>query len=187
LTLIIDNVTGKPHADFLSERIFKKVGLDQTYYKNETGYPQPEGLVNSYWDRFGNGQLENITEVAVRFDQQSVGHDAMLATAYDFAKFTEALLKGQIVSQSSLDQMTTWRYDQKDEVYNGLAILKESTKYGDAIGHGGGNFGVAMIVQYYPETDVTIVFCSNISGFFPSPALDELLRFKDNILKLVFE
>ena len=187
ITLIIDKVTGKPHADFLSESIFKKLDLKHTYYKNEPGYPQPEGLVNSYWDRYGNGQLENITQVAIHFDETNVGHDAMLASASDFAKFLEALLKGQIVSKSSLEQMMTWQYDAKDDVFNGLGLLRQSTKYGYAIGHGGGNFGVAMYAEYFPKQDVTIVFCSNISGFFPSPALEQVKQFKRNIEKVVFE
>jgi D-alanyl-D-alanine carboxypeptidase len=187
LTLIIDSVTGKPHADFLSERIFKKLGLNQTFYKNEPGYPQPEGLVNSYWDRYSNGQLENITEVAIHFDEISVGHDAMLASAYDFSKFLDALFKGQIVSDATLEQMMDWRFDKRDEVFNGLGILRETTKYGDAIGHGGGNFGVAMAAQYFPETDVTIVMCSNISGFFPSPALEAVKQFRRNIQEAVFK
>ncbi|HEV8515214.1 MAG TPA: serine hydrolase domain-containing protein [Cyclobacteriaceae bacterium] len=174
ITLIIDNVTGKPHPDFLTERIFKKLQLNQTFYKNEPGYPDPPGLTNSYWDRYGNGQLENITQVAIHFDELSVGHDAMLASTHDFAKFIDALVKGRIVSNASLKQMMEWKYDQSKKAYNGLALIMEKTKYGNAIGHGGGNFGVAMEVRYYPERDATVVFCSNISGFFPSPALNVL-------------
>jgi len=187
LSLIIDRVTGKPHADFLSERIFKKLNLQQTFYKNEPGYPHPAGLVNSYWDRYGNGQLENITKVAIHFDDLSVGHDAMLATARDYARFLEALLKGQLVSPASLNQMKEWKYHEGEKGYSGLGLLKMETKYGDAIGHGGANFGVAMMARYYPQQDVTIVFCSNIAGFFPSPALDEVIAFSKGIEKTVFE
>jgi D-alanyl-D-alanine carboxypeptidase len=187
LTLIIDNVTGKPHPDFLSERIFQKLKLNQTFYKNEPGYPDPPGLTNSYWDRYGNGQLENITKVAIHFDVLSVGHDAMLASTHDYAKFVEALLKGQIVSASSLKQMMEWKYDQSHRTYNGLALLMERTKHGDSIGHGGGNFGVAMEVRYYPQGDVTIVFCTNISGFFPSPALDALDGFNEAVENITFK
>ncbi|MEO6675284.1 MAG: serine hydrolase domain-containing protein [Ginsengibacter sp.] len=186
LTLIIDRVTGKPHADFLTERIFKKFDLNKTFYKNEFGYPHPPGLTNSYFDRYSNGQLENITEVAIHFDLLSVGHDAMLASAYDYAKFIEALLKGKIVSQASLNQMMEWKYDKKGNVFNGLAILKEETKYGDAIGHGGANFGVAMIVVYFPKYDSTIVMCSNISGYFESPALKIFKGFRDDVEEIAF-
>lgn len=187
LTLIIDKVTGRPHAEFLSERIFKKFELNQTFYKNELEYPNPPGLVNSYWDRYGNGQLENITEVAIHFDELSVGHDAMLASTLDFSKFIEALMNGQIVSSSSLNQMMEWTYDPVNKWYSGLALLQKITDYGEVVGHGGGNFGVAMIVQYYPESDVTIVYCSNISGFFPSPALDVLKEFTKQVEKIAFE
>lgn len=187
LTLIIDRVTGKPHGEFLTERIFKKAGLTQTYYKNEAGYPSPPGLVNSYWDRYGNGQLENITEVAIHFDDTNVGHDAMLASAHDFAKFIEALMRGEIVSQASLDQMMMWQWAADEELFYGLALLRQATAYGDAIGHGGANLGVAMQVHYYQEHDVTILFCSNVAGFFQSPARDPLLRLMKDVEKVVFE
>lgn len=187
LTLIIDRVTGRPHADFITERIFRKVGLNQTYYKNETGYPQPTGMVNSYLDRYGNGELENITEVAVHFDDTNVGHDAMLASVHDYARFMEALMRGQIVSQESLTQMKVWHYDESNEIFYGLALLREETAYGDALGHGGANLGVAMQVLYYPERDATIVFCSNIAGFFISPARDPLLRLVDEVEKIAFK
>ncbi|MEJ0029548.1 MAG: serine hydrolase domain-containing protein [Bacteroidota bacterium] len=132
LTMIIDSVTGKPHADFMTERIFKPFGLDETYYKNEPGYPKPPGLVNSYWDRYGDGKLENITDVAIHFDELSVGHDGMLASVHDYAAFIEALLKGKIVSPGSLEQMMQWQHDKKEDVDYGLALIREHTSYGYA-------------------------------------------------------
>jgi D-alanyl-D-alanine carboxypeptidase len=187
LTLIIDRVTGKPHADFLSERIFKKLGLNQTFYKNEPGYPRPAGMVNSYWDRYGNGQLENITEAAAHFDAITVGHDAMLASVHDYAKFLEALLTNKILSPSSLHQMMDWKYDQKEDIFTGLALLKLNRKYGEAVGHGGANLGVAMMALYYPKSDITIVFCTNISGFFSSPAVDLLDGFPGDVEAIAFK
>lgn len=187
LTLIIDKVTGKPHADFLTERIFKKLGLTETYYKNEQGYPRPTGMTNSYFDRFSDGRLENITQAAVHFDELSVGHDAMLASAYDYSRFIEALMKGKIVSQASLSQMQQWHYDKNEHLYAGLSMFKDERKFGDAIGHGGGNLGVAMLVSYYPKHDVTIVWCSNISGFFDSPATDKLDSFLKDVEEITFK
>ena len=186
LTLIIDKVAGS-HADVISDRIIKKLDLKNTFYKNEQGYPNPNGLVNSYWDRYSDGKLENITKVAIHFDETNVGHDAMLATAYDYSLFINALMQGKLVSHKSLNEMMTWKYDQKDEIYNGFGLLREITPYGDAIGHAGGNFGVAMQVQYYPERDVTIVLCTNISGFFPSPARDEVIALAKTIENLVLK
>jgi D-alanyl-D-alanine carboxypeptidase len=187
LTLIIDRVTGRPHADFMTERIFKPFGLNETFYKNEPGYPSPSGMVNSYWDRYGDGNLENITNVSVHFDQLSVGHDGMLASVHDYAKFIEALLNGQIVSAESLDQMMQWQYDKKEDVYYGLALIRQSTDYGYAIGHGGGNFGVAMEVLHFRESDITIVLCSNVAGFFESSARQSVLRFAKGAQRIAFK
>jgi D-alanyl-D-alanine carboxypeptidase len=187
LTLIIDRITDKPHATFMTERIFQPFGLYETFYKNEPGYPSPQGLVNSYWDRYADGKLENITDVAIHFDELSVGHDGMLASVHDYAKFIETLLKGKIVSQESLHQMMQWQHDEKENVDYGLGLIREKTSYGYAIGHGGGNFGVAMEVMYFPDTDVTIVFCSNIAGFFQSPARQLVLQFAKGAESIAFQ
>ncbi|MBK8392439.1 MAG: hypothetical protein IPL23_25635 [Saprospiraceae bacterium] len=113
-------------ADVISDRIIKNWTLKIPFYKNEQGYPNPDGLVNSYWDRYSNGKLENITKVAIHFDETNVGHDAMLATAYDYSLFIKSLMEGKLVSHKSLNEMMTWRYDQKDEIYNGLGFAQRN-------------------------------------------------------------
>ncbi len=188
LTLIIDRVTGKSHADFINERILKKQGLVHTYYKNGGGYPQPPGLVNSYFDRYGDGSFENITTPANHFDEISVGHDALQASVSDYAKFVEALFKGKIVNTNSLTQMKQWKYaGRQEDIYTGLGLLRKETKYGDVMGHDGGNLGVVMICRYYPKDDITIVFCANICGFFESPVLERIKNLDSEIADLAFK
>ena len=61
LALIMDHVAEGGHAKVISEGILQPLGLDATHYKNESGYPRPPGLVNSYQDLAGDvGVLRQI-------------------------------------------------------------------------------------------------------------------------------
>lgn len=58
LALIVDEVAGS-HAEEFYSRIIEPLGLENTFY-HKPPHPEPEGLVNSYWDRYGNSKLDNV-------------------------------------------------------------------------------------------------------------------------------
>ncbi len=151
LALIMDHVLGYSHARFVSERIIKHLGLEHTYYKNEVGYPNPPGLVNSYTDLYGNGKLMNVSDAHKHLNSLYVGEGGYLATAQDYALFIEALFNGKLVSSASLAAM------MPDADYNGFGL----NLHGQGIGHGGGDFGGQSYRYYFPASKTTIVFAAN--------------------------
>ena len=62
LSLIIDEVTGMHHSYAVSSGIIQPLNLENTYYKNESGYPNPSGLVNTYSHYFGDNQVYNNSQ-----------------------------------------------------------------------------------------------------------------------------
>jgi CubicO group peptidase (beta-lactamase class C family) len=58
--MIIDQVTGTSHANFFTSRIFRPLALNDTYYKNEPGYPSRAGYINTYFDQFGEESSQNL-------------------------------------------------------------------------------------------------------------------------------
>ena len=172
LALAMEHVTGRDHASLVTERVFKKLGVMDTYYKSEPGYPAPDGLVNTYLDYRGTGQLQNISEVERNFAQMNIAHDAMIASAYDYFRFISGLFNGEIISENSVDTM----------IANGnrLGVFRfPSELYGvTKIGHDGGSLGAANQVYYYPEEKTSIVICSNFGGFLDSPLGDLFYGFR---------
>ena len=179
LALIMDEVAGS-HADVITDEIINKLGLENTFYKNERGYPAPSGAVNTYLDQKGDGNLINTTLIERNFDKMTIGHDAMLASANDYFTFIQALMKGNLVSEASLDEMVDVApYSEQGGYGLGLEIIKFKTADITMIGHNGGSLGAANNVFYYPEKDVTIVVCSNFGDFFDSNSgrvFQQLLR-----------
>lgn len=171
LALIMDEIAGN-HADVITEKIINKLGLKHTYYKNEVGYPAPEGAVNTYIDLKGDGKLVNSTTMERNFAQMNIGHDAMLASAHDYFLFLRALFEGKLVSQNSLDQMLDFAahpsaIDLGEGL--GLAVARTPLRNITRAGHDGGSLGAANAVQHYIEKDISIVICSNFGGFVDSP------------------
>lgn len=171
LALIMDNITGS-HADVITEKIIKKLGLQQTFYKNEKGYPSPDGAVNTYVDMRGNGELINSTNIERNFAQMNIGHDAMMASANDYFTFLHGLFNGKLVSKKSLQEMIKYKaYPASIQIGEGLGLAVVKTPLNDLTraGHDGGSLGAANLVQHYIEKNTTVVICSNFGGFINSP------------------
>ncbi|MCG8326501.1 MAG: beta-lactamase family protein [Chitinophagales bacterium] len=171
LALIMDQIAGN-HATLITERIIQPLGLSNTYYKQQAGYPAPTGVVNTYVDVKENGILINSSEIERNFADMSIGHDGMLASPHDYFLFIRALFKGTLLSDTSLSQMMDFKpYSASIDMGEGLGldIVKTPLKNLTRAGHNGGSLGAANNVFYYPEKDATIVICSNFGGFLDGP------------------
>jgi D-alanyl-D-alanine carboxypeptidase len=189
LARIIDNITGESHSKYYTSHIFQPLGLNNTYYKNETGFPNPDGLVNCYFDRLGDGKIENVSDVNNYLTQIFTGSDGIMASVFDYSIFIEALMKGNLVGSQSLQQMTTWHdtYSSRPEMEYGLGLYRVKTKYGYKIGHDGDAMGAAADMYYFPEHDVTIVTATNLGTFLDTDlSLEYNKSFQDELLDTVF-
>ena len=179
--LIIDQVTGRSHADMFTNRIFKPLQLTDIYYKNEPGYPRPKGLVtgNYYLDGKGTySSLGNLSGWQTASVSSFIGDDGLISSAYDLAQFVEALSKGRLVNAQSLAAMITWVDTGGPGVQYGLGLYKLALPSGGvAFGHSGDGLGAAAQMYYIPEQEATYVAFTNAGTFFPSPARD---LFSDN-------
>ena len=182
LAMLMDYVLGESHANFINARIFRHLGLENTYYKNEPGLPKPPGLVNSYADILGNGKLINVSDIQNHYANATIGEDGYIASSYDYARFLEALFNGDLVSQSSLNEMTKWTGGG----YYGFGLAYANTPYGRAVGHGGGFAGTLTQRRYFPDSKTTIVILANVGDVGKPPQLFGEL-FWDSAIKTVFE
>ncbi|MEO7507314.1 MAG: serine hydrolase domain-containing protein, partial [Pyrinomonadaceae bacterium] len=101
LAMIIQSITGKWYGDFLDERIFKPLGMEQTaVMKPADSVPRRAlGYVRV------NGKLQPGTVVGVPI--LGYGGGGIRSTVLDLAKWDEALYGEKLLKQSSLAQMWT--------------------------------------------------------------------------------
>ena len=136
------------------------LNLNNTYYRNEPGLPEPPGLVDSYMDRYGDGMLENYSkEFNYMYNTAGIGHSGIIATVNDYARFIEALFNGELISQDTLEEMKEWAFPGVSYGL-GLDVMQPSFDmgYGFSFGHQGRTFAAMSDMFYFPDFGVTIVY-----------------------------
>ena len=163
LGLVIDHITGEHHSHFISGEIIQRLGLQETYYKNENGYPSPENLVTAYWGKAKKN--DNITKEAVNYAEGSQGDAGIIASTFDYFLFLKALMEEKLVSKKTLDEMldAIYLFDDGTHAFGfglGLFIIKYQGEI-VKIGHGGITLGGMTHLYYYPKSGKYISMATN--------------------------
>ena len=164
LGILIHKVTGKPYYEFLSERIFKPLGMTSTRLINDRDII----LNRAAGYEIEDGQLKNQEWVSPTFNSTADG--TLYFNLIDLAKWDDALYGTQLLKQSSLDRMWTV-YLLNDGQPNGAgygfgwSIGKQ--KDHKRIGHGGAWQGFTCDISRYPDDNLTVVVLTNLAGANP--------------------
>jgi D-alanyl-D-alanine carboxypeptidase len=178
LSMILESASGLSFQSVYEQEVFIPAGLNSAYYSESK--PIPDDCVKGYADIYGNGQYAES-----RFlyeDEVGIGGDGGIAiNAHDLSVFLEKLMKGELISQSSLEDMTNW-FDMPEfwhwfpfgQTENGYGFEKFNTAYGYAVGHTGGMDGFSTYGFYFPEEDMTyVLFINSVGGYEAETAIFE--------------
>lgn len=163
LSLVLDSIINQHHSTIISEKIINRLALRQTYYKNESGYPSPDNLVNAYIKI--NGVQQNISTLAINYCLGSQGDAGIIASAHDYYLFMKNLMEGQILKENTLElmQQSEWLFDDGERGIGlglGLFILKQNGAI-FKLGHSGSTVGGMSHVYYYPAIKGYLVLLTN--------------------------
>jgi D-alanyl-D-alanine carboxypeptidase len=167
LAVIIDRMTGS-HVDFFRDRIVGPLGLDHTYYKNEPGLPDLPAMADSYFDRFGDGNIENIgPDMRLLVFKKGYGDNGLFSTVGDIARFLDALFNGELVTPDSLREMTTVSCPScHPNVGLGFKIYDfgEAKLSGPACWNGGWGYSAWFDFYVFPQAGVIIGWGANLAA-----------------------
>lgn len=186
LALLADQVHGD-HARLIQERILAPLGLKQTFYHNSATYLNQPNLVDSYFDRFGNGKLENITQMQ-RVNVGSMnGDDGLIASPTDYVKFLRGLIEGKVVSDQSLKEMTNWVKDQDGKPAYGMGL--EYTEFAGQVGygHGGAGIGAGCGLYYFPTKQLYVFIGINLGVLTGGLYVDKASNLSDELIELLLK
>ena len=161
LGVIIGKVTGTPYRQYINEKIAPLAGLQSTSYCDESPIIPHRAQGYEYRD----GKLINDDPISMNTPGAAGG---ICSTVTDLLSWRHALFGGRVVSNASLEKMTTPAKlnDGSSTGYAyGLGIGKLSGHR--RISHGGGINGFITQLAYYPDDDVTVVVLGNL-GASPS-------------------
>lgn len=147
LTWILEMASGKSYAELLSLYILQPLQLRHTFYQSSAGAFRESKSYSRELSKWKDG---TITHMSI-----PQGAGAIISTPSDLSLFFRALVKGSVISQASLEQMTTI------ERGYGAGIFKFPFNETFAFGHGGGIDGFVAQAAHLPTEDITIGFCVN--------------------------
>lgn len=168
LALIADAITGD-HAAYISQQIFAPLGLTNTFYRHESGYLNYPNLVNSYWDRYSNSIVENISVMQQTNVKSLIGDDGIVASPIEAVKFLKGLVEGKILSEQTVQLMKTRVNDKAGKPTYGLGLDYASFSNQTAYGHSGGGLGSGCNLYYFPEQNIYVFIAINLGTVTDSP------------------
>jgi D-alanyl-D-alanine carboxypeptidase len=189
LSIILDEVLGRPHCEMMRENILQPLGVDHTYYFWHD--PIPDYTAQGYFDLYNNGTICNVTNYNTGSGN---GYGGMYSNVYDMMVFIEALLvEKTLVSQGSLDEMLTFDQPLEPETYRytGLAIYKDfidredSTEY--SYGHRGRDLGYSADLDWFPKNNTTMALIVNYGTDGESSLRPVFKEFRNAIVDEIFK
>lgn len=184
LGLLIEKIESKPFYKVFEEKIFNPRGLNMTKFASEDHIPY--GIVRGYIDMYSNLQVTESTYFS-GWDYYTAD-GGLISNPYDMNVFFRALMGGQIINSTSLNEMLSWQTPQETDpnffpISYGLGIFKIETDRGVAYMHSGDAVGYYANMLYFPSDSTTIVYAVN-SNY---GKIDQFVSTKEAMAKIINE
>ncbi len=170
LAVIIEELTGD-YFEWIQDQIFTKASMTHSgaYAFNQL----PSNTALGYIEEDDGTVKTNIYHLPII----AGGDGGMYTNLKDMALFWEALLAGDIVKKSTLNDMITPHYTS-DKITYGLGVWLERFDDTYTITFSGEDAGVSFKTAYYPKRDITFTVMSNThDGAWPMvKAIEEVIK-----------
>jgi D-alanyl-D-alanine carboxypeptidase len=154
LGLLIEKVTGSSYQNCVQEMVLSPCGLADTTHT--PAHPYARGYA-----RLGN----HMFEVQGPDIQQTFASGSLWSTVSDLVKWQSALEKGEVVSQTAYDRMTTpERLVGGQLLEYGYGFFVVDFGGHRELSHHGSVAGFASQLANYPDDELTIVVLTNGAG-----------------------
>ncbi|MBK7829492.1 serine hydrolase domain-containing protein [Nannocystis sp.] len=155
--LIAEAVTGQTFGQAVRATILDPAGLDETYFDGEETV---EG-------ELAHGYIPGEDLTFSHHPSAAWAAGAMVMTVGDLAAWTDALLRGPLLSDASKEEMLDVVATGNPETpYYGLGVEMPSLDVGAVVGHGGLFPGYTAAMGLRVDSDDVVVAISNTFGYF---------------------
>ncbi|HZB45809.1 MAG TPA: serine hydrolase domain-containing protein [Pyrinomonadaceae bacterium] len=155
LGYVVEAVSGRPYWQFVTERIFKPLGMNATRDR-DPHHLIPNRAVGYEWE---DGRL-----VGRDYDLTDVfSAGATVSTVLDLVKWDAALAGEKLLKKSSLEQVwTPTRLNDGTTHPYGLGWYVENVRGHGRVRHNGQTAGFAASIARYREKRVTVIVLTNL-------------------------
>lgn len=164
---IIQKVSGQSYADFLSDRLYRPLGMTESGYAEDA--PIIPGRARGYVIR--DGHFENAPFIDMSIP---IGAGSQYSTAGDLYRWDRALREPGLFTSESLGKMFRQR---RGGFGLGWEVASENGR--KVIEHNGDINGFGAFIARYPDDDAVIIILTNTEG-------TKVRTMKDDIAALLF-
>jgi len=158
LGLVIEHVRQRPLVDVLRDGVLRVDGTERLIYQPDEAptdpMAMPRGESRDALEQ-GGGYLPSIS------DTIDGAAGAMASDSISLARWWRAFCAGNIVSEASLTEMSTF-YD--GDIDYGLGLMNPADGYAQGVGHMGANFGYNSWSACLPEDHLIVVVLTNFDA-----------------------
>ncbi|RDC65610.1 serine hydrolase [Adhaeribacter pallidiroseus] len=162
LQKVVEKITGKPLNDFITEKVFRPLGMPNSSY---VWRPDFDTKAATPHDGFSNPLPKNKPTAAN-------AAASLHTTAPDYTAFITAVLNGTGLKKQTLAAMLTPQIQVPEERTNAAAALSKKVAWGLGIGlqevsgdkafwHWGDNYSFRCYVLAYPKEKMGVVYFTN--------------------------
>ncbi len=183
LASIIERVSGKTYADFLSQYIFKPLNMKSTFVYNRREKPRK---ISNYATGYvwATNTFEKVVSEDPGYDDKLVyyldgvvGHAKVNSTVEDLFKWVTSLKTNSLFTQKEFEEMTevTQTSTGKNIAYGyGFDVSKREGRF--SFGHTGNWDGYTSFIYQNVIKDRTIIILENFKlGTYPFKNINEIL------------
>ena len=158
LGLVIEHVSQRPLVDVLRDGVLRVDGTERLIWQPDEAptdpMAMPRGESRDALEQ-GGGYLPSISDASA--DGPAGG---MASDSISLARWWRAFCAGEIVSQDSLTEMSTF-YD--NDIDYGLGLFNPAGYYAQGVGHLGSNFGYKSAAGCMTDPMVVVVLTNQVT------------------------
>ncbi|WP_255567921.1 serine hydrolase [Brevundimonas sp. PAMC22021] len=162
LSAVIEAASGQPYADFVTSNLFQPLGM------SDSGYDRHDVITPRRASGYAStaGGVINADYVDMSIPQ---GAGALFSTTRDLLKWEQGLFSGRLLSETSMDALTT---PVRDGYAMGLVVSRSEGR--TLIWHNGGIEGFNTYMAYDPDDRFAVIVLGNLNGEAPDKIGNDL-------------
>ncbi|MAU72488.1 MAG: D-alanyl-D-alanine carboxypeptidase [Pseudozobellia sp.] len=179
ISLAMQEVSGIPFEDYVSEKVLQPLGLNKTFAPNlhNAGSAPFQEDENLQLSKFYSKCLTGFREAIEVNNFYKLAGGGYLSTTSDLAKFGQAYLDGQVLDHDILNQFLTPGSINKTSTYYGLGwqVSRDSggRNYYGHVGNGVGGYSNFFV---YPKEQMVFAILTNCTDPKIQNTLDDAIE-----------
>ncbi|MBL8267785.1 serine hydrolase domain-containing protein, partial [Steroidobacter sp.] len=158
LAEIVHAVSGQTLREFTTERIFRPLGMNSTFFFDDVTEIVP-GRAHSY-EQEGDEQKQ-LKRSLLNYD--NVGATSLFTTVEDMAKWAGNFTRPTVGDAALIEQVSTnGTLDNGTPINYGFGLVRDQADGRTRVSHSGSDAGFRSQFIYYPEQDFAVIITANV-------------------------